>query len=470
VSAKGYFIPRGIEFEKEELLFRNKFGEAKIEVPYASRELAEKSIERIKLARKNHLLRIPVKKIVQAIDKASSNLSDRNYSLRKEAEEVMPVTTGLSPQMLSISIDGLTKMFREENMLNMLYSELGDPEYVDGFRKSRAGESRAYGKDLIVNVFGSGGVPGLQVLGIVNSLLIKSAVFSKPDSGEPVLPSIYSRAIADVDPKIAESIVLFPWKGGDSEYANLEEYVFGERGEKDAVIVYGRDETKREVRKKVNPDCMFIAYPPRIGLIMIGKEKMTKDNARNLAQRLAWDVCMYDQKACFSPQYIYAEEGGEISPEEFTEILAEEMDRVSKKYPIGELTDYARTRINERKRTYELQEILSSAKIFNPKDGLVIFDRNKALETPITYRVVHVVPISDFSEVLELVKPFGNHIQTIGIEAQKEMFEEYSDKLSSIGNTSRITVPGKMYIFPLATHHDGRRNFDGVLKWVDRVV
>lgn len=470
MDSKGYFIPAGIGFKKENAPFRNKFGLVEIEVPSASKELAEECIEKIKLARENRLLGIPLKKIVQAIDRASSNLSDRNYYLRKEAEEIMPVTTGLSPQMLSLCMDALTKMFIEENMLNLLYSELGNPEYLDGFRKSRAGESRAYGKDMIVNVFGSGGVPGLQVLGIVNAMLMKSAVFSKPDSGEPVLPSIFSRAIADVDPRIAEAIALFPWKGGDPEYADLEAYVFSERKENEAVVVFGSDETIRNVKKKVSPECTFIAYPPRTGLIMVARDKLTKNNARNLAERVAWDICMYDQKACFSPQYIYLEEGGEVSPEEFAGILSEEMDKIGEKFPVGELTDVAKTRINERKRTYELQEIIGSAKIFNPKGGVVIFDRNRALETPITYRTIHVMPVNSLSEVLGLIKPFEKHVQTVGIEAREEEFREFSDILSLRGDISRITTPGKMYKFPPSAHHDGRKNFDGFIKWVDRIT
>jgi len=469
MNAKGSFIPEGVGFEPETLLFRNKFGEAEIEAPRPTRELAQQSIERIELARENHLLGTPVRKIVETIDKASQNLSDRKCPLRKEAEEVMPVTTGLSPQMLSVCLDGLTGMFRKDNMLEMLYSEFGDPGYLDGFRKSKAGESRAFGKDLIVNVFGSGGVPGLQVLGIVNGLLIKSAVFSKPDSGEPNLPSIYLRAIADVDPKIAEAAAAFPWKGGSPEHADLEAYVFGGRGKKDAVVVYGSDETIREVGKKVSPDCKFIAYPPRTGLIMIGKEKLTKDNVTGLARRVAMDVCMYDQKACFSPQRIYVEQGGEVSPEEFAYALSNEMDKLGKALPVGQLTDYAKGRINERKRTYQLQKALGNAEFFNPEGGFVVFDRKQALETPITYRTVQVMPVEDLSEVPVLIKPFEGHIQAVGIEADDKRFREYSDVFSRIGETSRITTPGNMYRFPLAMHHDGRGNYADLVRWVDRI-
>jgi len=470
LRAKGYFIPEGLKFERNQALFKSKFGEIEVEIPCVCRELAEKSIERIKLARENHLLRTPIRRIIQVIDKASSNLSDRSYFLRKEAEEVMPVTTGLSPQMLCLGLDALTKGYVEKNMLDMLYSELGDPEYLDGFRKSKAGESRALGKELIINVFGSGGVPGLQVMGIVNGILMKSAVFSKPDSGEPVLPSIFSRAIADVDPKIADAIALFSWKGGDPELVDLESYVFSERKENEAVVVFGSDETINNVKKKVNPECTFIAYPPRTGLIMVAGEKLTKNNVRNLAERIAWDICMHDQKACFSPQYIYLEEGTEVSPEEFAEILSKEMDKIGEKFPVGELTDYAKTRINERKRTYELQEIICSARIFNPRGGLVIFDRNRAFETPITYRTVHVMPVKNLNEVLDLVKPFEKHIQTVGIEAEEEEFRKFSDIFSLTGDISRITTPGKMHKFPLSIHHDGRKNFDGLIKWVDRIT
>jgi len=467
MKVKGYFLPC-MEVESEKKIFRNKFGEVEVEVPHTTEYLVKSAIERMENTRE-YLLKLPVRKIAESVGRASKNLSDKKYSLRKKLEKTLPVTTNLSPEMVSLSIDIIADTFTEDNMIEMLYSELGDPEYLDKFKPSKAGKSKAFGKNIIINVFGSGGVPGIQVLGIVNGLLIKSAVFSKPDSSEPILPVVYCEAISDVDPKLAENLVVLPWEGGNPKYSDVENYVFGKRGENDAVIVYGSKQTINTIRRMVNRDSTFIGYPPRTSIIVIGKGKLNRNNIEDLTYRVAMDVCMYDQKACFSPQIIYTEEGGEISPEEFSEALAQKINKLNKKYPVGELTDDAKAKVNERKRTYIAQTILGKARVYESEGGVIIFDRNKTTERPITYRTVQIIPIESLDEFFELIKPFKDDLQTIGLEVGEKEFEYYVNSLSSLESVSRITRPGSMYRFPLSIHHDGKRNYEGLIRWIDLI-
>jgi hypothetical protein len=466
MSVKGYFIPEGVNCERRKLLFSNRYGEIDVEVPCVDKEVAEKCIEKILLAREDHLLRTPLKKIIQAIDKASSNLSKRNYSLRKEAEEILPIVTGFSHEMISANLDSLMDSFRMDKLYKMLQSELGNPDYLDGFAKSISGKSKVFGPRLSVYIL-SGNVLGPKVISVVYSLIVKSAAFFKSPYEEPVFTSLFIRAISDVDYRLAEVLASVPWEGGKTEYEEVEDFIFGKRTERDIMVLYGDQKTWEEIRNKVNPVTKFVHYPPRMGFCVIGRENLTKDKAEEIAERAALDICMSDQLLCSSPQFIYIENGGEVSPEGFAISLKKKVSEVGKAIPRGEIPSVAAARINELLRTYKLQEILGSAQLFESLDGIVIYDMiSKMPELSCLYRIVRVKPIDDISEIPDLMEPFSNYLQTVGVELSEKRKYELCNELGSQG-ASRITSIGKMHKPSLTWHHDGRFNILDLLNWVD---
>ena len=48
---------------------------------------------------------------------------------------------------------------------------------------------------------------------------------------------------------------------------------------------------------------------------LVTKESLV--DAEALAHKAAYDVALYDQQGCLSPQLIYVEEGGAVTPKEF---------------------------------------------------------------------------------------------------------------------------------------------------------
>ena len=52
---------------------------------------------------------------------------------------------------------------------------------------------------------------------------------------------------------------------------------------------------------------------------------MTKEglaDAEETAHKAAYDVALYDQQGCLSPQLVYVEEGGAVTPKELAALLA----------------------------------------------------------------------------------------------------------------------------------------------------
>ena len=58
-------------------------------------------------------------------------------------------------------------------------------------------------------------------------------------------------------------------------------------------------------------------------------------DAEALAHKAAYDVALYDQQGCLSPQLIYVEEGGAVTPKEFAALLATSLAHWQTELPRG---------------------------------------------------------------------------------------------------------------------------------------
>ena len=74
-----------------------------------------------------------------------------------------------------------------------------------------------------------------------------------------------------------------------------------------------------------------------------------------IAARVADDVVAWNQLGCLSPHVIYVQSGGEVSPEKFAELLADELERREQTEPRGELAAEHAAAIASRRGIYEVR-------------------------------------------------------------------------------------------------------------------
>ena len=102
-------------------------------------------------------------------------------------------------------------------------------------------------------------------------------------------------------------MLVAPWRGGD---ADVEAIVFGEA---DLVVASGSDAAIAAIQARVAR--RFIGHGHKISFAVIGRERLDDDAAaRQLARRLAYDVSLWDQQGCLSPQLCYIESGWQRVP------------------------------------------------------------------------------------------------------------------------------------------------------------
>lgn len=468
IELDGYFVPgaelKGVKIKKE--FFKNDKLKLTLRLPKLSPESIDRITVNLKKQRRQYLSQQPIMHIVDVLDKAARLWLDPSYHLRKIALEAIPLITGLSREMVEKSIEIEQRSSLKKDIINALRSELSDPYFLDGFRSSAGGadrRSRAIGPDLIAAIF-SGNIPALPHLSIMRALLVKSACLGKVASGEPVYAVLYARTIREIDPEMAKAIAVLNWKGGDKK---IEKTLFSAA---DTIVAYGSEDSCNAIRQSAPPCVKVITHSHKLGFGIIAKNALKKKGIRGLAQKVAYDISMFDQQACLAPHIYFVEKGGEISPLGFSEILAAALARMDKKLPRGRLGIEEASRINQLRGVYELKECSEdNIKVFAPQDSTswtVIYERIERFVPSCLNRVIRVAPLDDIFEVIELIGPVSKYLQNVGVAIDKKRERKLFDRLCALG-VSRITGPGNMPTPSIMWHHDGRACIGELVRWCD---
>jgi hypothetical protein len=400
----------------------------------------------------------PVREIVRAIDAAAALL--RSGDLHDQALEWIPRTTGYSPAMAAQVVQRMSEDWSEEALWSLLHAELGSPETLDGFVVDAHTQRNvtAIGPTLSAHIF-SGNVPGVAVTSLVRALLVKSPSFGKTAAEEPILPVLFARALQQVDPALAEAVAIAYWPGGTVE---VEETLFREA---EAIVVYGGEQTVESVRRFVGTAHKLIVHGPRFSLGLVGA-KAGQSTARDVARAVA----LFDQQGCVSPHVVYVISDDGRAALTFARRVADELEAVSAELPRGQLSTEEVLQVREVRAQAEFGAIAGKGiELFAARDlsHTVIFDADPTFQPSCLNRVLYVKPIAQANDVIGLVAPFRQFLQSVAIAGLDE--NETADLALQLGRigASRITSFAALPWPSPAWHHDGNGPLRELLRWVD---
>jgi len=414
-------------------------------------------------AREGYLARLPVAEIVETLDRSVGLWLEAGSPWLDTAGRRIAATTPYSEVMVRVGITRLLEGCRKDGLITLLEAELGDPEVLDGFRPRPGvrGLHRALGPALTTHIF-SGNVPGLPAVSLVHGLLVKSANLGKPAADEPIFPALFARSIAAVDSRLAASVAILPWSGGDTAVAAAA------FAASEAVIAYGSDDSIESVRSRVPPGVRFVGHGHRLSLAVIGREAMDPGSVASLAERVAHDVSLFDQQGCVSPHVVYVEGGGGVPPEVFAEELAAAMAAFERRMPRGRLTTEEGAAIRQARAEAELRELRGDrVRLLVSPAGTawtVIYEEDAAFVPSCLNRVVRVKPLANLGDLPALLRPVSRYLQTVGAAMSPERRNRLADLLAPLG-VCRVCSVGGMPHPPLHWHHDGGFNLLPLLKW-----
>lgn len=456
-------------------------------------------------ARAEHLADRPFAEIVAVIDAVARRFLDPADPVRRLAEEALPAVTGYSPPMVRLILDRMAADWRADALERLLREELGDPGVLDGFRprtgpgdgeSGRAGAGdggqlptvgayaaigagpgtgcghdaapsaaplrRAMGPELAFHFF-AGNVPGVAVTSLVRALLVKAASIGKAGSGDPLLPALFARTLAEIDPGLGACVAVTYWPGGS---AGLEEVVFDRA---DTVIVYGGEAVVESVRARAHPATRLVEHGPKLSFAIVAREALEPSVIEATAASTARAVAVFDQQGCVSPHVVYVEDGGATTPRDFAAALARALASIEQELPRGRISAAEAAAIRQLRGAAEFAGLAGRGVELFASEGTeytVVYDPDPAFDPSCLNRVVRVKPIGSLEDAAELVRPYARYLQTVGVAAPADRRRDVAERLARVGAT-RITDLERMPWPQPTWHHDGRGPLNELIRWVD---
>lgn len=406
---------------------------------------------------------LPTQEVVAALGRVGERLLDPGDPVRREALAWIPRASGLSRPMAEAVLDGMAADWTPDRLAALLERAFPGGS-LDGFVEERGRRVRVVGPELAVQVV-AGSVPGVGATALLRSLLVKGPTLVKPGRGDPVLPVLAARIVADAHPVLGRGAAVLYWPGGR---AGLEGAALGAA---DVVVAYGGDEAVGALRRATPVTARFTAYHHRVSLAVLGRDALAPGRVEATAAALARAVALFDQRGCVSPQAVYVERGGGEGSRAFARRLAGALEELEEALPGGSLDAAEGSALHQLRGTVELLAASGREGLEAHHGGgaswTVVHDPDPAFDPSCVGRVVRVKPVADLAEVPGLLAPWGRHLQTVALEGAGDRDGAVSEALARVGVSRMAPLAGAAFPPPW-WHHDGLGALEPLVRRVDR--
>ena len=422
----------------------------------------------LKRNRERYLAHRSTHRLTQVISDVAQSWLRPDYPFRKLALEQGPAATGFSRATLARGLDAFFSQLTPDNFHALLEQDLGHAQRLDEMvsgdaeQKSRRA-ALATAPELLAHI-AAGNLPSPALSAMVRGVLVRSAQFVKCASGASLLPRLFAHSLYEVEPKLGACLEVAEWPGGT---ADLEKALFDEA---DCVTATGADASLVAIRQRLPARTRFLAHGHRVSFAYVAAAVLTSPNARKVAGHAAADVTAWDQQGCLSPHVIYVEHGGAAPPEQFAELLADELDRREETEPRGELPVEAAAAIASRRAFYEVRAVHSPDTRHWCSRGstawTVIYEADPRFQLSCLNRFIYVKGAKDLTEALQNAESVRSQVSTVGLAAPEDKAPALATQLARWG-APRVCPLGRMQEPPLLWRHDGRPALADLITWTD---
>lgn len=443
-----------------------------VDVPQLNSAQMTALAQRVQDASRSHLKTMTVSDIVRVIDTATARLLDRHDSYRQQLERLLPQATGFDAEMVRLNLNTYLQTFRALQLQRFVAEDFANPKVLDEFQpRTQGGWTRALGPELLVHVW-AGNVPALPMWSFVSGLLVKAGSIGKVASAEPVFATLFAQLLAEVEPRWADCFAVVWWPSGNADPLSTERTAFALA---DVVLAYGGNEALQAMQARVPVTTRFLPHGHKLSFGMVSAAALSVHKGPGVARQAALDVVRYDQQGCYSPHVFYVQRGGALSPQDFAHHLANELAALQHKLPRRVLSLEEAAQVGAWREAHEFAALNAaepdnaSLTVLGHADALstVVFsDRPLPLSAGPLNRNVLVVAVDTLDEVMPLIAPQRDYLQTVGLAVAPEALLPLGQALGQAGVT-RICALGAMTAPEAGWHHDGRFSLLDLVRMVD---
>jgi phenylacetate-coenzyme A ligase PaaK-like adenylate-forming protein len=433
---------------------------------FSDAELTEVDVENmISRGQQMSLQEVPIREILDILDRAGRLWRNPNYSLRQEVIEALPAVVGFSPEMIERGLDELARLLDRSELHFKLRYDLGRAARLDGWvwRKGYDGYIRAVPLGVVTHVS-----PGNVFLGaadsLVHGLLTKNINLVKVSRGDPLFPLLFAKSLqeADSERRISHRFAIFTLPEEREQHEKIL------RQQSDGIVIWGGGDAVRSWSSGVGDGVKVIPYGPRFSFSLITPAHL---NAVELSKLdydgLVQDVVTWETRACGSPQLLFWPTLHEDKLPEFCEHLAESFRHWHSRLPPPSVMDFD-VKVELRKE-FELSRFLATrgqAKVIAGPDlaWSVQVRRWQDHRGSGLNRTLIIVPYPHLSSLLEWLRPMRTTLQSVGLAGQPRDFRKTGLALTDLG-VHRITEWGQMWKPNHGSPHDGTFQLRELVRW-----
>jgi len=388
---------------------------------------------------------IPVERRIESIDAAARLLADGERALGRDLRTALEATSGLSSEGIAWALDS--------TLGAITHASLGAT--VELARRGATGpvSSQVVPRGLVTVVL-SANVTTAPLFALAMPLLFGNAVVAKASKRDDIVARAFVAALESVDAKLAESIDVVVFDGGDIE---REDALLARAN---AVAVYGSDATSAALRARTPVNASFLVHGHGLGVGFVARDVVRDDIARQKALLdFALDIAAYDQRGCLSPHAIVVE-GDAASASAFGRDLAEiGLAQLAIRMPRGPLPHSAASA------QLAFRSVgIARGELFEGDGYGVSVEIDSPLRPSPGYRNVQVVACDDRTLFSSVASGFGTHLKIVGLAGDESCARDVASTFLP-PLAPRIVRAGTMQTPAFGAAWDGELPFTGLVRY-----
>lgn len=350
---------------------------------------------------------------------AIAALHTRGTSTSAVLRSTMTASTGLSPEGLDAALENVLAGCVTPNVQPMFETATVPPH-----------DDRGVAFALL-----AANVPGLAAQVLLPALVAGRPTILRSSSREPWLAPQLVRALTERVPALRDAIAAVTWPGGDDD---LDPIALQRASH---VVAFGSDATLGSIAGHAGT--RLIGFGTRISLAIVGSG-LTERSA--VANGLAQDIALFDQRGCLSIQAIYTDD----DPEELARALATALDRIAVQLPMGVVEPRAAAQVQQLRAEAALTGLVRPEQPL--RHGTVVVDPDPTLRPSPGLRTVRVHRVETLDTLPSLLTPWTGRLQGVALAGSGA--EALAPALAALG-ANRFAPPGSLQAAGAGWHNGG---------------
>jgi hypothetical protein len=389
--------------------------------------------------------KIEAKDVIEACDQIAKKVRNGDYN-----ETILPLLATLDIPFEQF--EHYISMFEKDALEKKVKTELGE----DYQNLSDIEDSKRKIMPLgILFHIAAGNVDALPAYSVVEGLLAGNINILKLPSGDNGLSVQLLKELIDIEPKLKDFIYVFDVPSTEIETLKIF------AGMSDGIVVWGGDAAVSAARQMAPIDAKVIAWGHKLSFAYATLDAKDEDLAG-----LAHHICETNQLLCSSCQGIFVDTDDRKALDLFAKRFFDIFLKVSKEHKQVSIGMRGKNTITL---YFENLESHQSHKTIFHQDGVsVIACDDQKLELSMLFRNVWVKRLNR-NEIVKVIKPHKNHLQTAGLLCGQNDVLELTGKLLQAG-LIRITKPKDMARYYVGETHDGTyalREYTKIVEFID---